>query len=225
MDKVYEGKTKDVFKLDNGNYLLKFKDDVTGENGVFDPGANTVGLSIDGIGRQNLKTSVMFFDFFKDAGIKTHYISADEEASTMEVLPAEPFGKGLEVICRRRAVGSFIRRYGAYIEEGTPLDYYVEMTLKDDEKGDPLITMEGLEALGVMTPAQFEETKELTKKITKIVSDKIEEYGMELYDIKFEFGYNGGDVILIDEIASGNMRVYKDGKVVDPMDLTDVLLK
>ena len=71
----------------------------------------------------------------------------------------------------------------------------------------------------------FEETKELTKKITKIVSDKIEEYGMELYDIKFEFGYNGGDVILIDEIASGNMRVYKDGKVVDPMDLTDILLK
>ena len=225
MDKVYEGKTKDVFKLDNGNYLLKFKDDVTGENGVFDPGANTVGLSIDGIGRQNLKTSVMCFELLKDAGIKTHYVSADEEASTMEVLPAEPFGKGLEVICRRRAVGSFIRRYGAYIEEGTPLDYYVEMTLKDDEKGDPLITMEGLEALGVMTPAQFEETKELTKKITKIVSDKIEEYGMELYDIKFEFGYNGGDVILIDEIASGNMRVYKDGKVVDPMDLTDVLLK
>ena len=225
MDKVYEGKTKDVFKLDNGNYLLKFKDDVTGENGVFDPGANTVGLSIDGIGRQNLKTSVMFFELLKDAGIKTHYVSADVDDATMEVLPAEPFGKGLEVICRRRAVGSFIRRYGAYIEEGTPLDYYVEMTLKDDEKGDPLITMEGLEALGVMTPAQFEETKELTKRITKIVSDKIEEYGMELYDIKFEFGYNGGDVILIDEIASGNMRVYKDGKVVDPMDLTDVLLK
>ena len=225
MDKVYEGKTKGVFKLDNGNYLLKFKDDVTGENGVFDPGANTVGLSIDGIGRQNLKTSVMFFELLKDAGIKTHYVSADVDDATMEVLPAEPFGKGLEVICRRRAVGSFIRRYGAYIEEGTPLDYYVEMTLKDDEKGDPLITMEGLEALGVMTPAQFEETKEITKRITKIVSDKIEEYGMELYDIKFEFGYNGGDVILIDEIASGNMRVYKDGKVVDPMDLTDVLLK
>lgn len=42
---------------------------------------------------------------------------------------------------------------------------------------------------------------------------------MELWDIKFEFGYNGDEVILIDEIASGNMRVYKDGKIVDPMDM------
>ena len=75
-----------------------------------------------------------------------------------------------------------------------------------------------------MTPEQFNDTKELTKNITKIVADKIAEYGMELYDIKFEFGYNGDDVILIDEIASGNMRVYKDGKVVDPMDLTAELL-
>ncbi|MBQ9625494.1 MAG: phosphoribosylaminoimidazolesuccinocarboxamide synthase, partial [Clostridia bacterium] len=138
---------------------------------------------------------------------------------------AKPFGNGLEVICRRRAVGSFLRRYGAYIEEGAPLDYYVEMTLKDDDKGDPLITMEGLEALKIMSPAQFNETKELTQKITKIVAEKIAEYGLELYDIKFEFGFNGNEVILIDEIASGNMRVYKDGKVVDPMDLTAMLLK
>ena len=49
MTKVYTGKTKDVFKLDNGNYLLKFKDDVTtDEKGNFDPGANSTGLKIDG---------------------------------------------------------------------------------------------------------------------------------------------------------------------------------
>lgn len=225
MEKVYQGKTKDVFKLDNGNYLLKFKDDVTGENGVFDPGANTVGLSIEGIGKQNLKTSIMFFELLNNAGIKTHYVSADVDKAEMEVLAAKPFGKGLEVICRKRAVGSFLRRYGAYIEEGAPLDYYVEMTLKDDDKGDPLITKEALVALGIMTDKQFEDTKELTQRITKIVSDKIAEYGIDLYDIKFEFGFNGDDVILIDEIASGNMRVYKDGAVMDPMDLTAVLLK
>ena len=31
----------------------------------------------------------------------------------MEVLPAKVFGHGLEVICRLKATGSFIRRYGA----------------------------------------------------------------------------------------------------------------
>ena len=46
----YTGKTKDVFALDNGNYLLKFKDDCTGKDGVFDPGENSVGLTIDGVG-------------------------------------------------------------------------------------------------------------------------------------------------------------------------------
>ena len=65
MNKVYQGKTKDVFALDNGNYLLKFKDDCTGADGVFDPGANTVGLSIEGIGQANLKVSVMFFEILK----------------------------------------------------------------------------------------------------------------------------------------------------------------
>ncbi len=47
---VYTGKTKDVFALDNGNYLLKFKDDCTGKDGVFDPGENSVGLTIEGVG-------------------------------------------------------------------------------------------------------------------------------------------------------------------------------
>ena len=42
-----------------------------------------------------------------------------------------------------------------------------------------------------------------------------------LYDIKFEYGYDeNGQVMLIDEIASGNMRVYKDGEYVDPMTLS-----
>ena len=88
MKLVYTGKTKDVFALENGNYLLKFKDDVTGENGVFDPGANTVGLSIAGVGDINLRMSVYFFEKLKAAGIKTHYVSANLEDTTMEVLPA-----------------------------------------------------------------------------------------------------------------------------------------
>ena len=59
---VYTGKTKDVFALDNGNYLLKFKDDCTGKDGVFDPGENSVGLTIDGVGDVNLRMSIYFFE-------------------------------------------------------------------------------------------------------------------------------------------------------------------
>ena len=225
MKKIYTGKTKDVCELENGNYMLQFKDDMTGENGVFDPGANTVGAHIEGIGRENLRVSVKFFEMLNAAGIKTHYVSADIDNATMEVLPAKPFGKGLEVICRYRAVGSFIRRYGAYIEDGAKLPAYVEMTIKDDDRGDPLITKEGLEVLGIMTGEQFDAIVKATKEITAIVAAEVEKAGAEFYDIKFEFGFNGQEVILIDEIASGNMRAYKDGKTLEPMELTALLLK
>ena len=225
MKKVYEGKTKDVYQLDNGNVMLKFKDDCTGKDGVFDPGENSVGLTIEGIGRANLETSVYYFELLKAAGVKTHYVNANLEECTMEVLPGKVFGKGLEVICRLVATGSFIRRYGAYIADGTKLEGgYVECTFKDDAKGDPLVTSEGLEALGVMSQEMFNSMKEQTLKITKVVADDLAKKGMELWDIKFEFGYNNDEVILIDEIASGNMRVYKDGKIVDPMDLTKLIL-
>ena len=225
MTKVYEGKTKDVYSLENGNVLLKFKDDCTGKDGVFDPGENTVGLTIEGIGRENLKTSVYYFELLKQAGIKTHYVNANIQEATMEVLPGTVFGHGLEVICRLVATGSFIRRYGEYIKDGTPLSGgYVECTFKNDEKGDPLVTGEGLAALGVMSPELFESMKKQTLKITKIIADDLASIGLELWDIKFEFGYNNGEVILIDEIASGNMRVYKDGKIVDPIKLTELIL-
>jgi len=218
---VYKGKTKDVFALSNGNYLLKFKDDCTGKDGKFDPGENSVGLTIKGVGDVNLRMTDYFFKKINAAGIKTHFVKANFDDTTMEVLPAKVFGHGLEVICRYKAVGSFIRRYGEYIEPGTDLPAYVETTFKNDEKGDPLVTKDALVALNVMTAKQYDDIKKMTQDITKIVADELKAKGMELYDIKFEFGYApDGSVMLIDEIASGNMRAYKDGKYIEPMILS-----
>ena len=217
---VYTGKTKNVYALDNGNYELLFKDDCTGKDGVFDPGENSVGLTIEGVGDVNLRMSIYYFEKINAAGIPTHYVSADLANTTMEVLPCKAFGKGLEVICRRKAVGSFFRRYNQYCTEGQDLPYYVETTFKNDALGDPLVTKDGLVDLGVMTAEQYDSLKAQTQAITKIVADDLAAKGLELYDIKFEFGYDpNGKVILIDEVASGNMRVYKDGEYIDPMTL------
>ena len=220
---LYTGKTKNVYELPNGNCLLLLKDDCTGKDGVFDPGENAVGLTIDGVGDVNLRMSIYYFEKINAAGIRTHYVNADLANTTMEVLPAKVFGKGLEVICRRKAVGSFFRRYNDYCTEGQDLPYYVETTFKNDAKGDPLITKDALVAIGVMTEEQYEDLKDQTQKITKIVADDLAEKGLELYDIKFEFGYDAdGNVMLIDEVASGNMRVYKDGEYIDPMTLNNL---
>ena len=226
MRKVYTGKTKDVFALEGGNYLLKFKDDCTGKDGVFDPGENSVGLTIEGVGDVNLRMSIYFFEKLNAAGIRTHYVGANLKDTTMEVLPAKVFGHGLEVICRNKAVGSFTRRYGEYIEEGADLPSYVEMTFKNDAKGDPLVTKEGLVVLGIMTESQYEDIAAMTRRITAVVAEEMQKRGLVLYDIKFEFGYDeNGQVMLIDEIASGNMRVYKDGQYIDPMTLSKLFFQ
>jgi len=226
MELVYTGKTKNVFRLEDGNYLLKFKDDVTGENGVFDPGSNVVGMSIEGVGRAELRLTKYFFELLKEQGIPTHYIDADIENVTMTVKPATLFGKGLEIVCRYRAVGSFLRRYGDYCKEGQPLDALVEVTLKDDAREDPPITEDILDMLGLLKHEEYPVLKELTRKIAMIIKTDLAKKNIELYDIKFEFGRVGADgqIILIDEISGGNMRAFKDGQHIQPLDLEKMLL-
>ena len=226
MDLVYKGKTKDVYSLENGNYLLKFKDDVTGTDGVFDPGANSVGARIEGVGKAGISLTRFFYEKLNGMGYPTHYLDSDLENATMTVKPAKMFGHGLEVICRYRAVGSFMRRYGMYAKEGQLLDAYVEVTLKDDERNDPLITDEALEMLDILTKAEYAVLVELTKKIAGVVKEELTKKGMELYDIKFEFGRVGEDnhIALIDEISGGNMRAFKDGEQVDPLELERIIL-
>lgn len=227
MELVYKGKTKDVFLLTDGNYLLKFKDDMTGENGVFDPGSNSVGLTVEGAGRAGLRLTKMFFEILNQKGIPTHYIDADIDAATMTVKPATLFGKGVEVICRYRAVGSFLRRYGMYAEDGQPLDAFVEVTLKDDARQDPPITEDALDMLGILSHDEYKILKDLTKEIGAVVKEELAKKGMELYDIKFEFGRVGEDkhIALIDEISGGNMRAFKEGKHVEPLELEKIMLK
>lgn len=145
----------------------------------------------------------------------------------MIVKEAIPFGKGLEVICRYRAVGSFFRRYGAYCTEGQPLDSFVEVTIKDDERADPTISDDALEMLGILSKEEYAILKSRTKEICQIIKDELATKNLELYDIKLEFGRDKAtnDIILIDEISGGNMRVYKDNVYIAPLDLEKEFLK
>ncbi len=226
MKLICKGKTKDVYSLNHDKLLLKFKDDATGADGVFDPGANAVGLTIAGMGEAGLRLSKFFFQKINNANIPTHYISADIDNLSMTVLEAEPFGKGVEVIIRYKAVGSFLKRYGLYCNYGDKLDAYTEITLKDDNRNDPLITMEGLEALKIMSKKEYDTIINLTRNIGTIIKEELSQKGLELYDLKLEFGKVGSEdgIVLIDEISGGNMRVYKDNKYIEPIALTEIML-
>lgn len=227
MERIYTGKTKDVYRHKEGEVLLQFKDDVTGADGVFDPGSNTVGLSIEGVGKAGLRLSTYFFEKLKEKGIASHFVSADLDKAQMVVKDAEMFGQGLEIICRYRAVGSFYRRYAMYCEEGQKLDALVEFTLKDDEREDPTISKDTLEALNILSESSYDKIHALTVVICGLVNEELSLHGLELYDIKLEFGRdkNTGDIMLIDEISAGNMRVYKGDTPVKPLELGELFFK
>ncbi|MDD4122498.1 MAG: phosphoribosylaminoimidazolesuccinocarboxamide synthase, partial [Eubacteriales bacterium] len=86
MKTIYDGKTKKVLlNEENGAVYLFFKDDATGENGMFDPGSNTVGGSVEGKGKIGLRISKYFLELMEKNGIPTQYLDADIDKGMMEV--------------------------------------------------------------------------------------------------------------------------------------------
>jgi|SRR5690625_1612436 len=227
MKKIYTGKTKDVYEIDKHHVLLQFKDDATGKDGVFDPGADSVGLTIPGSGRANVKLTSFFFEKFKEEKIPTHFVSSNIDQAQIRVKKASMLGKGIEVIVRYRAVGSFLRRYGDYCSEHDPLNGIIEFTIKDDKRKDPPISKDALIALAIVTKEEYEKIIHLTNKVATIVKDEFKKRNLNLYDIKFEFGRDPetGEIILIDEISAGNMRVYQNKQQIDPTSLNDLFFK
>ena len=224
MELIKTGKTKDVYKFPDGSMLLKFKDTVTGSStGESDPGGNTVVGSVAGVASGALKMSAYYFELLKKSNINTHYISADLSKNEMIVRPAAAFGEGLEFVLRYKAAGSFIRRFGLYSKDGDELPKIFEVTLKDDAREDPPATEEILLALNLLTASQYNEIRSETIKICDIIRDDLKSRGLDLIDIKLEFGLADGKITLIDEISAGNMRVFKDGKKLDYLTLSSLI--
>ena len=116
---------------------------------------------------------------------------------------------------------------GLYAEAGQPLDGFVEFTLKDDARQDPPITEDALVMLGILTAAEYKTLKDLTVKVSHLVKAVLRTKGIELYDIKLEFGRIGADqsIAVIDEISGGNMRAYQGDKYLEPLVLEKLILE
>jgi len=124
-------------------------------------------------------------------------------------------------------VGSFYRRYGKYIAEGAPLEAFVEITIKDDERKDPPISKDALLMLNILKEEEYEHLVDLTRTICGIIKEELAGRGIELYDIKLEFGRIGRkkQIALIDEVSGGNMRrPTKEINTLDPLALEKLIL-
>lgn len=210
------GKTKDITINNDGTCTFTFKDDACGENGTFDPGANQVGLKIDGMGRASLLLSQFFFPLLETEGIPTHFRSADVEKGTMTCLQLDMLP--VEFIWRDKAWGSFCKMYG--VEQGYVLNGLIEATLKSDALGDPRINREAVILLGKLRDSQYDQCDSYIRSVGKVFKRELAKFDYELIDFKVEFGVDAkGNVLLADEISGGIWRLLdKEGNSVDPIE-------
>lgn len=224
MKKLYEGKTKNVM-LDEATGIvhLFFKDSATGENGVFDPGSNTVGGSVEGKGKIGLEVSKYFFELMEKNGIPTHYLGSDIEQGLMKVRNLTV--PRLEFVVRYFTAGSMCRRFT--LEEGIPFNPpYAEVTLKDDEQGDPLISDRICQMKGILKEGQYDESLEIVKKVGEVLKVELADMGLTLIDFKIEVGYDEtGKIYVADEITPDIWRVRdENGNIPNQIDCAKIIL-
>ncbi len=225
MKQLYEGKTKNVMlDEETGIVHLFFKDSATGENGVFDPGSNTVGGSVEGKGKIGLEVSKYFFELMEKNGIPTQYLGADLEKGLMKVRNLTV--PRLEFIVRYFTAGSMCRRFT--LEEGIPFEPpYAEVTLKDDEQGDPLISERICLMKGILKEGQYEEAQKVVLSVGEVLKKELASMNLTLIDFKIEVGYDEtGKIYLADEITPDIWRVKDtNGNIPNQIDCAKLILE
>lgn len=225
MKTLKNGKTKIVMRDDEtGNIYLFFKDDATGENGMFDPGSNTVGGSVEGKGKNGLKVAKHFFELMEKNGVPTHYLGADIDKGLMHVRNLTV--PQLEFVLRFVTAGSMCRRFS--LEEGIIFDPpYMEVTLKDDAQGDPLISERLCIMKGMLSPGQYDEALSVLAKMGPVLKKELAGMGLDLLDFKIEIGYDeNGKIYVSDEISPDIWRVRdKNGNIPNQIDCAKLVLE
>ena len=225
MKTLYTGKTKNVL-LDETTGIVHrfFKDDATGENGVFDPGSNTVGGSVEGKGIVGLTVSKYFFELMEKNGIPTHYLGSEIEKGLMMVRNLTV--PKLEFVLRYYTAGSMCRRFT--LPEGIPFDPpYAEVTLKDDAQGDPLISERLCIMKGLLKPGQYDEALKVVCQVGEVLKKELAQMNLTLIDFKIEVGYDeNGKIYVADEITPDIWRVRdENGNIPNQIDCAKMILE
>jgi phosphoribosylaminoimidazole-succinocarboxamide synthase len=196
---LYEGKAKRIYATDEAEVVrVQYKDSATAFNGEKK-------AEIIGKGQLNNEITSLLFSKLSELGIQSHFIEKISEneqlVKRVDIIP-------LEVVVRNFAAGSFSKRLG--VEEGRKLSRpIVEFYLKDDALGDPLITDDHVDVLGLASGDEMAELKVAALKINEVLGGFFTEIGVTLIDFKLEFGKDAeGQILLADEISPDTCRLW-----------------
>ena len=196
---ILQGKVKTVYELDEPDkVLIQYEDKVTAGNGKKE-------AYVEDKGKVCCQISELLFRELEQCGIKTHYVSMPTHRAMavkkVDIIP-------IEVVVRNVAAGSIVRQ--TPLEEGTVFSNpLVEFYLKDDEKGDPLLTEDRARLIG---DYPLRKLKQLAAEVNVVLQDIFNKIDLTLVDFKLEYGYDvNGNLLLADELSPDGMRLWKKG--------------
>ncbi len=198
---LYEGKAKRIYETENPEIVLvQYKDSATAFNGE-------KLATIEGKGQLNNQITSLLFQELRASGVDSHFV---QQISKNEQLVKRVSIIPLEVVVRNVAAGSFSKRVG--VEEGIPLKRsIVEFYYKDDALGDPLITEDHIDILGLASEADVAEMKENALLINKKLTELFASVGIKLVDFKLEFGKDGnGQILLAEDVSPASCGVWEE---------------
>lgn len=203
-DFLYEGKAKKVWTTnDPALYVVEYKNSLTAFNALKKD-------SIEGKGHLNNLISARLFQFLTGKGIPTHFVrQLDDIQQLVKKVTIVP----IEVVVRNITTGTLCKRLG--VDEGKVLSRpLVELYLKNDALGDPIITDDHALLFEWSTEEQLFKIKDITLKVNLLLSEYFIALGIILVDFKLEFGVDAdGNLLLADEISPDTCRFWdKDTK-------------
>ena len=196
---LFDGKAKQLYATDDPSLVvILYKDDVSAYNGVKKS-------LIQNKGVLNNKISEIIYKTLEKNGLKTHFVQRlDDRSQLCKKITVFP----LEFIVRNVIAGSLARRLD--LEEGIrPKNTIFEICLKSDFLNDPLINEHHAVALNIISYEELQQIFQLSLKINEVVSQLFDNAGIDVIDMKLEFGYDEHhNLLLADEISPDTARFW-----------------
>jgi phosphoribosylaminoimidazole-succinocarboxamide synthase len=204
-EKLAEGKTKVIYAHTEDGRLavMVHKDSISAGDGAR---RNT----IDGKGALSGRTTANIFSLLAREGVPTHYVDAPEPTVMLvqrcDMLP-------LEVVMRRIATGSYLKR-NPDVSEGTRFDpLVVEYFFKDDANHDPQITEPEIVERQLASAAEVEQIAAAGRQVFEILERAWAAQDVQLVDLKIEFGRSADGALLVaDVIDNDSWRIWPGGE-------------
>ena len=203
--KLAEGKTKIINahpQRDDLVYVVH-KDGLSAGDGAR---RNT----LPGKGALACRTTSNVFRLLERQGISTHYV--DHVADDVNLFTRCAMIP-LEVVMRRIATGSYIRR-NTDVAEGTRFDpVLVEFFFKDDALHDPLISEAEIVEQSIATAAEVAELAETGRAVFGALERAWAALDVTLVDCKIEYGraLSDGRLLVADVVDNDSWRIWPAG--------------